>query len=555
MKGKGAKVMLGILGVASATHAVIGKSRGLYGKIELGFSRENWKYSDSYNINIKRDIFTQIYQVGFDGYLFKPRILSFDVRTDLRLDLSKYRSGGTTTTNRFRGLGYSLRLNFLRASRIPINVFASRNYMVSRVISKNFEQELDTELNSLGLNLTYLFRKNWFFTFSFMRNTVESIVDGFDYKDENTTYTFNTSYSKANKRISFSVSQTDIDSRSEYYSYNETNRRADLNAFFTNTNWNLNIRSNYYSSKLGDFSLFTQSVNFGYSRDRKLNLNLSGNLAFYRGSTDTTYLSLSENLSYRLSNSWSVSQSASFLSLEDTRSLSLGGGIGYFRNFSETLSANFSLSLSLSRWFGDQDKTYYSYNLGGGIRKIFTSLRTFLSVNGNVSQLFLDGELSTTTVNVYESVNTRITSRVSFNHTASYTHNVSEEHDYSYRIIRTTNSLSWKLRLFRKVFVNAQTGVDFWKSLDTQAESIRPYISMNGRYFASRNLNVRFDVNIYRDSYYNNDLTISANMRTTYKFRKILVTWDVQYNKEVFSNGENYQRSRFYTGIRITRKF
>ncbi|NPB04160.1 MAG: hypothetical protein GXO39_07095, partial [Thermotogae bacterium] len=534
---------------------ILGKGKGFYGKIELGYTYDRWLYKNGLDLDIKRSIFSQSYQIGYDGFIYHPRLLSFDIKTDFRLDRSKYEGNSSSTTNRFRGLGYTLRLNFLRGTRYPFNISLGRKYTVSRLVGGYREQEIDTTINFFRINTSYLLKKNWYITAYFDRNTVDSTYDFLDYTNKSTSFGINTSYTRDDKRFSFSASQTDISNNSPYYNYDDTIRRINLSAHLIRDTWNLGARTSYYSSSLANLDTFTQTVSYGYRPSRKFNLGLSSFVSFTRGNTNTNYYSVRENLNYRLNDNWSLFQSAGFYSLEDTISINFSGGAGYHKTFSETLSAGFSFSSSINRFFGGEDKTYYGLNLNGHLSKLIPSWKATFTTGVGINQLFLDGSQATTNARFTETLNISLTRSLSFFHTFSYSHNVSQENDYDYRIFRTSNSLTYKFRVFRSLFINSQVGVDYWKMVNTDAKSLKPFVKARGMWPVTRRLNITFEAEAYRDSYYNNTLTLRASMKANYRIRKTLVTFDFKYTKEVFENETNYTRNRLVAGIRLTRYF
>jgi len=555
-KAQGGKVLLGLLGVASvANGAILGKGKGLYGKIELGYTYDRWLYQNDLDIDIRRSIFSQTYQIGYDGFIYHPKLLSFDLKTDFRFDRSKYTGNSSSTTNRFRGFGYTLRMHFLRGTRYPFNISIGRKYTLSRLIGGYKEQEIDTTINFITINTSYLIKKNWYVTAFFDRNTVDSTYDFLDYSSKSTSFGINTSYTRDDKRFSFSLSQSDLSNNSPYYNYSDTIRRLNFSAHFIRDTWNLGARTSYYSSSLADLDVLTQTVSYGYRPNRKLNLGVSSFVSFSRGNTNTNYYSIRENLNYKLSNNWNLFQSAGFYSLEDTNSLNFSAGAGYHKIFSETLSAGFSFSSHINRFFGNESKTYYGVNLNGHLSKLIPSWKANFTTSAGINQIFLNGSQATTNGRFNETFNVALSRSLSFSHSLSYSHNVSQENDYDYRILRTSNSLSYKFRLFRALFINSQVGVDYWKLLSTNAESLKPYVRARGVWPVTRRFNITFEAEVYRDSYYNNTLTVRTSLKANYRIRKTLLTFNFKYTKEVFENETNYTRSRLVAGIRLTRYF
>ncbi|NPB06464.1 MAG: hypothetical protein GXO03_02545 [Aquificae bacterium] len=550
------KVLLGLVGVTSLSYgAILGKGKGFYGKIELGYTYENWRYQNGLDIDVKRNVFSQNYQLGFNGFIYHPRLLSFDVKTDFRLSRSTYDSGTSTTDNRFRGLGYVLNMRFLSGTRFPFNVSLGRRYTLSRLLGGYREQEVDTQMDFLSFNLSYLFRKNWHFTTYFRYTNVDSTVDFIDYTDKSTNFGFTTSYSRDDRRISFSFSQTDMSNNSPFYAYSDTIRRLNFSARFIRETWNLGLRSSYYSSSLANLNVFTQSVSYGYRPSKKLDLSVASFLTLSRGNTDTNYYSITQRLNYRPGKHWNFFQSANFYSLENVRSVSLAGGAGYGRSLSETFSFGFSASSSVNQYFGDQSDTYYGFNLSGHLSKLFKKWHARFYAGANFNQLFINGSTATTNARLNENFTATLTRSLTFSHTASYTQSTSQEYDYDYQLFRSSNTLTHKVRLFRNLFLRTQVGLDYWKMFSTDAESFKPFARTFGTWPVTRRLHLNFEAEVYRDSYYDNTLTLRTSAKATYRIRKTVITFNFRYTQEEFTGDAGYSRYRLITGIKLTRYF
>ncbi len=549
-------VTLGVLGMACSafSYPLIGKERGFYGKLELGFTKENWKYRNGYRLNIDRTLFTQDYQLGFSGYTLSPRLLSFDVRGDFKVDRAKYIGNGSETTTTLQGLGYYVNLRLLRGTFLPIHLYASRTYTPTRIIAGTFQQDVDTKIDSRGGSISFT-RRNFYITLSQNESDVDSTIQNVDY--HNKTRERIATFSYAGQRDRFSTSYTEVKTRtySPFYTYVDESKRFSMDLGLTRKTWNFSARGSYYKTLIGRYELYTESASFSYFPSSRFLMSVFANLNQYRGSVDTDYYSVSENLSYRLTDSWSVSQSANLFALEDTRSVSVGGGISYNRMVTKTFGLGLSSSGSYSKWMDTEERDYYSYSFSGNIRKEFPSIRSSVSLSASHSELFRDGDKASTTQNASESLNIRLGRRLIFTHTANYTKSESREYDYKYEMVRSGNSISWQGRLLRRVVFNYRMGVDYWKVMDTEAESVKPYVNASGNFFLTRRLFVSFDLNLYRDTLYDNDYTARGNLRIRYTFRKVSIVWDNGFNKEVFKDGYSYERSRYFTSLKLTRTF
>jgi len=390
-------VSLGVIGMTCSgfSYPLIGKERGFYGKLELGFMKENWKYRNGYRLTIDRTLFTQNYQLGFSGYTLSPRLLSFDIRGDLK--------------------------SLLRGTFLPIHLYASRTYMPTRIIAGTFQQDVDTKIDSRGGSISFT-RRNFYLTLSQNESDVDSTIQGVDYHNETRERIATFSYTGLRDR--FSTSYTEVKTRtfSPFYTYFDRSKRFSMDLGLSRKTWNFSARTSYYKTLIGRYELYTESASFSYTPSNRFVMSIFANLNQYRGTVDTDYYSLSQNLNYRLTDSWSLSQSASLFALEETKSASVGGGI-----------------------------SYYSYAVSGSMRKEITSLRTSISLSASHSELFKDGDRASTTQNVTETVGIRLWRGAVFSHSANYTKSESQEYDYKYEMVRAGNSVLWQGRVFKNL--------------------------------------------------------------------------------------------------------
>ncbi len=542
------------LSVSVFSYPIIGKERGFYGKIELGYTKENWKYRNGYRLTIDRDLFTQNYQLGFSGFSLSPRLFSFDIRGDFKIDKSTYKSEGTKTTTTLKGFGYFVNLRFFKGTLLPIHLFASRTYMPTRIIAGTFQQDVDTEIDSRGVSVT-LNRRNFNITLSHTESDVDSLIQGVDYHNETKQRLASFNYTAQGGRFSTSYTEIDTKTFSPFYTYIDKSKRFGADLGLSRKTWNLSARASYYETLIGQYELYTENLSFSYFPNQRFNMGLFANFNQYRGQVDTDYYALSENVNFRITDNWLLNQNASFFALEETRSASFGSGLSYNKAVTETLNLGFSGSGSYSKWWDTEERNYYSYSLSGTMRKEIKFLRSSFSLSVSQSELFKDGEKASTTFNAFERLGIRLSRTLNFNHSVTYTESESKEYDYKYEMVRSGNFISWQGRVFRRIVLNCRMGIDYWKIMDTETESVKPYTDISGNFFVTRRLFIAFSMNVFRDTLYDNDYTVRGTLRATYNFRKVSIVWDNGYNKEVFRNDFSYERSRYYTSLRITRNF
>ncbi len=547
---------IGLLGVSSLTFAynIIGMEKGLYGKIELSFSKENWKYKDGYKLNIDRTLFLQNYQLGFDGYLFRPKFLHFNIGGNIRIDKSKYVSDNSESTTTLKGTGYNLDFRFFRGTFMPIRIYFSQTYAPTRIIAGTFQQDLDTRIKSRGGTISFV-RSNFYFTFSKDISNVESIIQGINYTNDIDQQLASLNFSGKKSNLSLSYTEIEMKTVSPFYNYYEKNKMFSANLGYTGKTWMFTARGSYTSSRLGNYELYSESLSLSYFPTDRFNLSLATSFNQYRGSVDTEYYSVNQNLHYRFSDNWSLTQNASFYSLENTSSATFGAGIVYSKAFSPTLRMSLSTSGSYSKWMNSEERNYYSYALSGNISKDIPKIRSSLTLSSSHSSLYRDGKEASRTFSASEMFTSRLGGATFLNHSVSYIKSASKEYDYEYEMVRSSNSLSWRSRLFRKMTVDYRLGIDYWKFINTGTESVKPYTSISGSVLATRRLSFRFSLDLFRDTLYKNEYSARGTFKMKYTFRKVNILWDNGYNKEVFRDGFNYERSRYYTSIKLTRSF
>ncbi len=545
---------LGVLGTTSAAFSFIGKERGLYGRIEIGLKREGWRYSNSYNLKVDRDQVLTNFQIGYNGYILRPRFIHFDIRGDFRIDRSTYTSNNSKVRSSLKGYGYNLNLRLFRGTSFPIYIYFSRTYAPSRIVGGNFQQDIETLIRAKGITFTYS-KRDLHMNLSLSSNDTESVIEGIDYKNKVDRVQANLSY--LGKREKFDVSYTESITKttSPFYNYFDRNRNFRISFGYKKKTWNFNIRGGYTSSTLGNYELFTESLSFSYFPNKKFTLSINSSFSQYRGAIDTEYYSFSEKITYRPGKHWLFSQNASFFSLEDTTSFNLGLGVSYSRGLTKTLKISLGSSGSFSKWMGDRERNYYSYAFNGSLNKNFPSIRSSMNISASYSSLFLDSKKASTSFSVSETFFTNISRSLSFNHSITYMKTTSQEYNYIYEVVRSNNSLSWGGRVLKKFNLNLRVGIDYWKVMTTNIESIKPYIKVSGNYIPTRNLYISFGADIYQDTLYNMDYSVSGNIKVNYSFRKVSVVWTSSFNKEVVKDGFSYDRSFYSTSLRIIRYF
>ncbi|WP_457595431.1 hypothetical protein, partial [Hydrogenimonas sp.] len=95
-------------------------TRGVYGKLEYVLMHDN--ISDKYN-STDRKSFIQHYQLGYESFVYSPKLLTYDIGIGYYIDnsTSDVSSGASTTTskNETKHTNYKAYLHFIKASKFP----------------------------------------------------------------------------------------------------------------------------------------------------------------------------------------------------------------------------------------------------------------------------------------------------------------------------------------------------------------------------------------------------------------------------------------------------
>lgn len=532
---------------------IIGKEKGLYGRIEFGLSKEGWGYKNGISFNIDRSLFTQNYKFGYRGYLLNPRLISFDLGGSFRSDMSRYYNQGSETLTTLQGTGYKVDLRLLRGTRLPIHLYLNRSYKPTRVIAGNFQQDIDSMIETKGGSISFS-KGGFFLSLSQNLSEVESIIQGIKYENNLNQRIASLSFMGDKARLGISYSDVDTKTLSPFYTYIDAREMFSASAGYSDDKFRISLRGSYNSSTLGNYEIYNENISLSYKPNAKFDTNFNVDLSQFRGDVKTDYYSFSQNSFLRITDTVTITQNANLYSLEKSKSYSLGGGVSYNKNLPSNLNFGVSLSSSYIRWYDIETRNYTSYSISGTLGKTFTSIRSSVFLNGTQTKLLRDGKPASDTFSINESFNSQIFTGVYFDHNVSFSGSTSTEYEYSYRMIRSGNSLSLKSYFFRNASAGIRIGIDYWKFLGKGSESVKPYININGSYSKPKKL-ISFNFEVYRDTLYKNEFSLKGNLNIRYTIRKVNIVLNNGINREVFRNAISYERSSYFVNFRIYRDF
>jgi len=530
------------------------KERGFWGKVEFSYSIQNYKYKNT----VTRKSFRQYYELNYNGYIYSTRLLSYILDVNFTREDSTVDNSINKNNSKLELLGYGIRMNILRGSRIPVNLFFRKTESPLWYTYYDRTYYTDRKSKIYGISgSTRIFNSNINYGYTHKKTKTE----GLDFSEDRKSEDFLLSFSKnlINKSIDATYNKR-IDDYTQTYMATGTVRdvNQDIDQLNINYRWRLskksNIRANtrYYSNNYSDNKNLSTRVDYNLQHSQKLNLGM-GMSASYTEATNTEnyFLSFNESLSYFLNKNWNLAHnSLLFFSGGTTEQsiLNTGVSVGYNKNLSEKLSVSAGTGTSVQVETGNTERVGGTLSGSLGLNKRFDFLQSNFNISTSVSQYKSSKKDTSTTFNAYERFSASLTQNLRFEHNISYYSQKSKyytsEGNYSetdYDNVEISNVLRYKRALGWKGKMSLVAGFKYYYGTN-RAERTYPYGNLNVSYKFTRRLLSNLNIDVHRDTYYNATYyNISSNI--DYKIRSIFVKFDLRYyieDSDVYGKRENY---------------
>jgi len=531
------------------------KQRGFWGKIEFAYRTEN--YNDRYSDRSRR-AFRQYYELNYSGYVYSPRLASYQLNLNFTREDAKIDSSGSDTDTTVKLLGYGVHVNFLKSSRFPFTVFARRTE--SPTWYTYFDRTSYTERKSDTYGFTgslSAFKSNIRYGYRYTK----SKSTGLDFSEDRTSEEYNLSYGKYMKDQSLDITyRKTIDDYIQRYLTAGTFRDVyqDIDSLNMRYRWDISkisklyANARYYSNSYSDNKSYTGNVNYMWHPSQKLNANF-GLATTYSESPgyDIFFVSLHENINYIINDNWSASHMSTLFSSTgstDQNLVNTGINLNYHNTLSEKLLVFAGSGISVQAETGTVSRVGSTVSANGGFNKRFDFLKSELYFNASASQYRSSKDDRNTTLSLTERYSAKFTNNLRFEHMINYYYQDSEYYNrgtaYSrtnYDNVEISNALHYKRQLGWKGMMGASAGVKYYYGKN-RAERFYPYGNMDISYRFTRRLLYKLRASVHRDTYYQATY-VRIKSTIDYKIRSVFVKFDVQYYQEdsdVYGKRENY---------------
>ncbi len=540
------------------------KQRGFWGKVEFTYKIEDYK--DPYN-KTKRKSFKQYYELNYEGFVYSPRLLTYKLGGSFTREDSDITTQGVKSKSTFKLTGYDIELNFLKASKFPVNIFFRRlqsplwyTYYgrTSYIERKSDSYGISGHINIVNSNVSYGYSKT------------KSKSVGLDFSEDRDSEKISFSYGKSwiNKGLNISYNKN-IDDYIQIYPTSTRKVYQDIDNLLVDYKWRISKKSNlnsnlrYYSNSYSDIKNLTGNVNYLWNPSERLNANFSISANRTESANrQITFISFSENISYSISDNWNMTHSLFLFSSSgsntDQRIANTGVNLNYHRYISETFSVFTGTGVSAQLESGNINRLGSTVSLSGGLNKSFSFLNSNFSLSGSISQYNTTKKDKSTTYNINERFNAYILNNLTFEHTINYYSQNSKYYQSGgnftiteYDNIEISNGLRYNKLLGWKGKLSSSLGVRYYSG-KKRAERMYPYGNFNLSYRFTRRLLYKMSLDVYRDSFYNaNYARLGASI--DYRIRSLMFKWDFQY---FYEDNENYGKKRNYiTEFKVYRAF
>jgi len=540
------------------------KQRGFWGKVEFSYKME--KYKDPYR-KTSRNSFRQYYELNYEGYVYSPRLLTYKLGGNFSQEDSKIKYGSSSSDSTSKLLGYNVELNFLKASRFPINLFAKKTESPLWYTYYDRTSYIERKTDSYGLYGNVRFTVS---NINYGYKNEKSKSYGVDFREDRKSEEYLLSYGRSvfNKNLNVSFKKN-IDDYIQEYSSTTRKVYQDINNLLLNYRWKISKTSNltadarYYSNSYTDLKDYTGNINYIWTPSDRLNANFGFSGTRSEGANyDITFFSFNENLNYRMGENWNLNHNLILFTSSGTNAdqkvVNTGVNISYNKTVNEKFSYFGGTGISGQAETGNINRVGGTLTLNAGLVKRFDFLNSSFSLTGSTSQYKSSKDDRSNTYNLNERFLAYLTNNLQFEHYINYYYQDSKYYrtsggfsETNYDNLETSNSFRYRKMLGWKGTLSANLGVKYYYGKN-RAERFYPFSSMAINYKFTRNLLYKLSVDVYRDSYYNTNYA-TLNTAINYKYRSLYFKWDLQY---YYEDNENYgKRHNYITTFKVYRVF
>ncbi|WP_457592922.1 hypothetical protein [Hydrogenimonas sp.] len=552
-------------------------TRGVYGKLEYVLMHDS--ISDKYN-NTDRKSFIQNYQIGYEHYIYSPRLLTYDLGLSLYIDntTSDVSNSGTTTKskNETKHTNYKAYLNFIKKSKFPFTIYYEKIDSplwstapdgTTLITYKTDKGGIYGRMKLEAFNLHYEYRQSKTHkneSFAYENGDTKRFAIGIDKNfDENRTASFNYSheirdYYRSDNGLNYTDSWNDVvDNAVATYSWIISKTLS----FATSVNY---LKNEYleYEDLTG-----TASLNWTPSKKHSETFSIVADNTKTRDGTNN-FISLNESGSYNITDNFTTNHGFQLYNASgDLYNMTLASatvGTSYLKRFSETFNASFGASVTGRTETYDysdqnitiQDRNMLSYTLSSSVSKSFDEKKSSLTAGLSYYQLISTTSDATQRITLNAGYNKKFSDQLSYyfklystHDNNTYTTTDNNETNRVTNILSIDNALSYWRAVGFNGKMTLKAGVIY--SAGTFINRVNPYGNFSFFYMLRRDLMFKMLARVSTDTGYNvTSYTGSADL--IYRIRKIEMRTGIQMSRQ--TGGTFGYRDHMNYFFRISRR-
>ncbi len=551
-------------------------TRGVYGKLEYVFMHDN--ISDKYN-STDRKSFVQNYQIGYEKYIYSPRLLTYDLGLSFYIDNTTSNVSGTTAVkseNETKHTNYKAYLNFLKSSSFPFTIYYEK--IDSPIWSTNADS---TSL------ITYKTDKNGIYG----RVKLDIFNLNYEYKTSKTEKTESFAYENGDtKRYAVGLNRQFGTDKTASFNYSHEirnyyrtdtglnyidswhdivdNATATFSWIISNT-MNMSTSVNYLKNQYLEYENLTGTVAFNWSPDIKRSEAVSitsDNTKTKEGRN--SFIFLNENGNHIITDNLSTNHSFQIYQatgdLYNMTLASLTYGSNYKKQLSQTLNASFGASITGRTEQYDNsdqnisipDRNMFSYTLSSSLSKNFDNDKSNLYAGLSYYQLISTTKDATRRITMNAGYNKSFNDQLSYFiklystfDSNIYTTSQNNETERTTTIFSVDNALKYWRNVGYNGKMTMRGGLVY--TAGTFINRVNPYGTLSFFYMLRRDLMFKSVAKVSSDTAYN-VTSYTGTVDLIYRIRKIEMRTGAQLSRQ--TGGSFGYRNHLNYFFRVSRR-
>ena len=533
----------------------------LSGLLQYTYQKDENKDIDAES---KKSSFIQEYKLRYQGHIYSPRLLMYNIGGSFRKEDSETDDSGTgETTVKAKSHDYNLKLDFIQGTKYPFTIYKERMELPTWTIQPEQSFLTRQTTDRYGLFGNARISAGTSLKYDFHQDNTKTTGQSQQTDQTNRSLLFGIDSRKGERYIDASYS----------YQHNlekESNRFEAINdakvsfGLKPGKDTRFNMDTNYNNNSYNEFTTIASNMHFNYmpSSDFNSNLSLYANRIKQKEEIGN-FATLYGNSTYKISKFFTTNQnlllyrSSGDFGNERTESLGLSLLFGYTKVMPHglTFSVDSSIVGNTYQITTGRDRNTVSSSAGAGVSKMFEEINTDVNLRGSYFQDFSSLGGKTT---IY-GFNGGIISRFIQNLTLQSLLNYSEEErigdetggassESKTKRLTSDNSLAYFMQIGFRGSLDAKVGTIFERG--TTPRTFR-YGNLTFRYVLRRDLSLNAGLNFYKESI-NNTRTILGSLGVEYRLRKVTMSLKNDLWEE---KGPQGVRTRASTFLQISRPF